>query len=96
MRIHGDGSSRTLIAGAGIDARRVGRLVQRLLEIETYRTLALLGLPLARSTSHRIAEIDRALTEIGSGITRTDDPETDHTLLTRLTRRLRQKIEVFC
>jgi uncharacterized membrane-anchored protein len=86
LRIHGDGASRTLIAGPGLDPRRVGRLVQRLLEVETYRTLALLGLPLARSIAPRIAEIDRALTEIGTGISRADDAETDHALLARLTR----------
>ncbi|OBY86183.1 DUF3422 family protein, partial [Delftia sp. JD2] len=46
--IHADGFSRMLLlAGESLSPRRLGRLVQRLLEIETYRMAALLGLPSA-------------------------------------------------
>jgi hypothetical protein len=34
-----------LLAGADLSPRRLGRLVQRVLEIETYRMAALLGCP---------------------------------------------------
>ena len=40
-----------LVADRGMSADRAGALVQRVLELETYRTLALLGLPEA----HRLA-----------------------------------------
>ena len=35
---------------------RTGALAQRLIEIETYRTLAMLGLPLAQSLSSRVRQ----------------------------------------
>jgi uncharacterized membrane-anchored protein len=51
--MHSDGFSRILVrAGNNLSPRRLGRLVQRLLEIETYRMAALLGLPAARAASN--------------------------------------------
>ena len=41
--------------------RRVGRVVQRLCEIETYKTVAMLGLMESRRLGPRLAEIDGAL-----------------------------------
>lgn len=41
--------------------RRVGRIVQRLTEIETYKTMSMLGLPRARSLSRKMGEIDPKL-----------------------------------
>ena len=67
MRIHSDGHSRILIRDNGLHAAKAGRMVQRLLEIETYRNLALLSLPLARSTGPRTAHIDTALAGLTSG-----------------------------
>ncbi|MEM8730168.1 MAG: DUF3422 domain-containing protein [Pseudomonadota bacterium] len=46
------------------DDRRVGRMVQRLLEIETYKTISLLGFTRARSISGRIGQLDTRLTEL--------------------------------
>lgn len=45
-------------------ARRVGRTVQRLLEIETYKTMSLLGFTRARDLSPRVGELDTRLTEV--------------------------------
>ncbi len=45
-------------------ARRVGRTVQRLLEIETYKTMSLLGFNRARTLSPRVGELDTRLTEV--------------------------------
>lgn len=53
FRLHGDGFSRILVRDMGLRARQAGRLVQRMLEIETYRILALLSLPLAREADRR-------------------------------------------
>ena len=54
--IHADRFSRTLLLAGGMTSRRLGRLVQRLLEIETYRMAALLGLPAAREATAVLAE----------------------------------------
>lgn len=53
--IHSDGASRLFVLNHGLPAARMGRLVQRLIEIETYRMAALLGLPAARDTMEKLA-----------------------------------------
>ncbi len=42
----------------GTGERRIGRTIQRLTEVETYKTMSMIGLPKARSVSKRLAEID--------------------------------------
>ena len=83
--LHADGCSRMVLLAAGMTPRRLGRLVQRLLEIETYRMAALLGLPAAREASAVLAFAERELAELAQAIrsaTREDEPA----LLDRLTR----------
>lgn len=66
FRQDGDGLTRILVLDKGLAPARVGALVQRLIEIETYRTLALLGLPLAHSLSPRIRRIEDRLAGLTS------------------------------
>lgn len=83
--LHADGFSRMLLMTDDIAPRRLGRLVQRLLEIETYRMAALLGLPAARDVSAVLAMAERELAELAESIrtaTRDDEPQ----LLNSLTR----------
>ncbi|MFZ4285187.1 DUF3422 family protein [Variovorax sp. HJSM1_2] len=83
--LHPDGFSRMLLMGRGLSPRRVGRNVQRLLEIETYRMAALLGLPVAREAAHTLAVAERELAALAEAIrsaSRNDEP----LLLDRLTR----------
>ena len=83
--IHADGFSRMVLMAGGMTPRRLGRLVQRLLEIETYRMAALLGLPAAREASAVLAFAERELAELADAIrtaTRDDEPM----LLDRLTK----------
>ena len=69
FRIHEDGMSRfVVLALPGLGSRRLGRSVQRLLEIETYRAMSMLALPIARDAIRRLAEIDRDLAELMRGI----------------------------
>ena len=83
--IHSDGFSRMLLFVGDMTPRRLGRLVQRLLEIETYRMAALLSLPLARGASAVLATAERELAELAEAIrsaSRNEEPQ----LLDRLTR----------
>ena len=48
----------------GIGARRLGRIVQRLLEIETYKSMALLTLPTARGVAGAVARLDGELSGV--------------------------------
>lgn len=50
-------------------ARRIGRVVQRLCEIETYKTVAMLGLMESRRLGPRLAEIDGELTGLMDNMT---------------------------
>jgi uncharacterized membrane-anchored protein len=84
--IHADGFSRMLLlAGEALSPRRLGRLVQRVLEIETYRMAALLGLPAARKAASVLATAERELAELAHSI-RAADRDNEPALLDRLTR----------
>ncbi len=65
--------------------RQAGRLVQRLLEIETYTMMALLALPVAREIAPAIAGIERGLAEIAEATTSADQLQEEQELLKRLT-----------
>ncbi|MCT8970432.1 DUF3422 family protein [Microbaculum marinisediminis] len=55
------GFTRMLVANARLTPARAGALVQRLLEIETYRTLAILGLPEAQRIRPIVDRIESEL-----------------------------------
>ena len=84
--IHADGYSRMLVQpGAEVSPARLGRLVQRLLEIETYRMMALLGLPAARHAVAVLGQAEQELAELAQAI-RQADRQSEPALLDRLTR----------
>ena len=53
-------------------ARRIGRIVQRLCEIETYRAMSMLGLMRARSLTERLNVLDPRLSDLVSGLDASD------------------------
>ncbi|WP_295644553.1 DUF3422 family protein [uncultured Methylibium sp.] len=63
FRLHPDGYGRWLVGlhNPAATPRRLGRYLQRLLEIDTYRMMALLGLPAAREVARRLDELERQL-----------------------------------
>ncbi|MDE3010332.1 MAG: DUF3422 domain-containing protein [Pseudomonadota bacterium] len=64
FNIQPDGSGRILIYDHGLTPRQAGRSVQRLVEIDTYRVLALLAFPMARALVPQINRGERELAEI--------------------------------
>ncbi len=56
----------------GTGTRRVGRIVQRLCEIETYRSTSMLGLIRARDLSSRLNKLDPQLSALVSGLDRAE------------------------
>jgi uncharacterized membrane-anchored protein len=58
FRLDERGATRFLVQGHHLSAGRYGRLLQRLVEIETYRMAALLGLPLARDVLPQIEALE--------------------------------------
>jgi uncharacterized membrane-anchored protein len=84
FKIHADGFSRFLLMDDNFTPRQAGRMLQRLLEIETYRMMALLALPIARELSPRILSIEKSLAELTSRIA--SESDKDEALLHELTR----------
>ncbi|WP_238367429.1 DUF3422 family protein [Mesobacterium pallidum] len=58
----------------GTGQRRVGRVVQRLCEIETYKTMSMLGFARAKSLGKRLAEIDHALNSLVGSMSDAEKP----------------------
>lgn len=84
MRVHQDRFMRVLMRNVDMSERQAGRTVQRVLEIETYRILALLGFPLAREASPRIKYVDEALADIAKKMSDKNEVQTDGDLLDEL------------
>jgi uncharacterized membrane-anchored protein len=85
FRVHEDGFSRLLILDHGLTARQAGRLTQALLELETYRLLALLALPVARELSPQLGQYEQELTAVTAALTTSSEAD-EAPLLDRLTR----------
>ncbi len=83
--IHADGYSRMVLLVGSMTPRRLGRLVQRLQEIETYRMAALLALPAARAAAAVLGHAERELAELAESI-RSAQRHAEPALLERLTR----------
>lgn len=85
FRIHADGFGRVLLQDRSLTPRQAGRTVQRLLEIDTYRIMALLALPVARRLTPFLSERERELADVTALLARganVDEAE----LFERLTR----------
>lgn len=84
FKIHKDGYSRVLLLDRGMTNDQAGRMVQRLLEIEAYRMLALLALPIAGKQSPQVNAIEAALAKVTEAISR--EAIEDESLLGELTK----------
>lgn len=83
FRIDADGWMRfALFVRPDVGPGRIGRLVHRLVELETYRAMSMLGLGRARSLSRRLNELDPRLSAIVDGMT--DDSRPADALLQEL------------
>jgi uncharacterized membrane-anchored protein len=83
FRIRDDGFSRMLLYDHGMAPRQAGRTVQRLLEIDAYRILATMALPVARDLAPFLAKYESLLSEITAAMT-TARTEEEPLLLNRL------------
>jgi uncharacterized membrane-anchored protein len=86
FQVDAEGFTRILIESKDLTPSRAARLVQRLLELETYRTLALLGLPEARKAGPELQKMEHELGEITQAIAAAPDTATQQDLLTRLSK----------
>jgi uncharacterized membrane-anchored protein len=84
FRIGDDGLSRMLVIDHGLQPRQAGRVIQRILEIDTYRMMALLTLPIANGLRPFLASREKELASITSTMTEGGLVE-EQNLLERLT-----------
>jgi uncharacterized membrane-anchored protein len=85
FRIGPDGMTRMLITLDGMSEKRIGRLVRRLLEVETYRMMALLAFPVARQIGPKLNAIDTSIGQVVAGLPYARNADEESDLLTRLT-----------
>jgi uncharacterized membrane-anchored protein len=84
FRLQPGGFERLLVlAPADTSPTRAGRISQRLLELETYRLMALRGLPVAKGLAPVLQDTETALADITARLE--DASVSDQTLLDRLT-----------
>ncbi|WP_265947423.1 DUF3422 family protein [Dechloromonas sp. A34] len=81
-----NGFSRFLVLDAGMTQRQAGRTVQRLVEIETYRMMALLGLPVAKEVSGWLFGAEKKLAELMDNIGQAHSPEDERMVLATLSK----------
>ena len=81
-----DGWTRFLVLDEKLTPRQTGRMVQRLLEIETYRMTALLAFPVAREVGKLLNRAEGELADLMDRIVAASTPEDERNVLGRLTR----------
>jgi uncharacterized membrane-anchored protein len=70
FRIDSNGHMRfAVFCKSDTGSRRIGRIVQRICEIETYKAMSLLGLPTSREISRRMGEMDEGLVRLVADMT---------------------------
>ncbi|MDE2428364.1 MAG: DUF3422 domain-containing protein [Burkholderiales bacterium] len=75
--IQADGFSRFVVKDFGFLEQQPGRVVQRLLEIETYRMMALLGLPHAQRAAPVLNGIENELVSLTAAMTKNSGGQAD-------------------
>ncbi|SME94724.1 Uncharacterized membrane-anchored protein [Tistlia consotensis] len=83
--INEDGFGRILVRDHSLRPRQAGRLVQRLFEIETYRTMALLAFPTARRHVGDLSRLGDELTAVTQALSEAAGAVDEQALLDRLT-----------
>lgn len=79
-----NGFSRFLVLNAQMTQRQAGRTVQRLVEIETYRMMALLGLPVAKEVGRWLYRGEKQLAQLMDEIGQAQTPEDERRVLAAL------------
>jgi uncharacterized membrane-anchored protein len=85
FKLHDDGFGRFLIYQQNLSAAQLGRLAQQLLQLDTYRLMATLGLPLAQAINSELNQLDLQLQQVTTYIALGSD-KSDRELLTEVSK----------
>jgi uncharacterized membrane-anchored protein len=94
FRIGADGYTRILVQHHGLSPLRLGRVIRRIHEIETYRMMALLALPLARQVQAELGALESAVSQVTADMLAARESHEDAELLDRLSRIARDVEEI--
>ncbi|AEF55183.1 DUF3422 family protein [Marinomonas posidonica] len=84
FKLHSDGCGRFLVYNKKMSDSQLGRLVQRLVEIETYRLMALLALPMARQYNAELVNMDNQLAQTTATLSDIEGNLDESSLLSEL------------
>lgn len=93
FKLHEDGFGRFLIYQQDLSAEQLGRLVQQLLQLDTYRLMATLGLSLAQAINSELNQLDIQLQQVTTCIALGTE-QNDRELLTQVSK-IAAKVEDF-
>jgi uncharacterized membrane-anchored protein len=79
-----DGLTRMLVRMRSVDQAQTGRLVQLLLEIETYRLMALLAFPVAGEAGQAVARFEEEAGALAARLKEDGNVKSDRALLARI------------
>ncbi|MCK0506901.1 DUF3422 family protein [Aromatoleum anaerobium] len=81
-----EGFSRFVVFNRSLTPRQAGRSVQRLVEIETYRVMALLAFPVAKDVGRLLARAEGELADLMDNMGNSTSTDDERRVLNRLTR----------
>ncbi|RBP85801.1 DUF3422 domain-containing protein [Marinomonas rhizomae] len=84
FQLHSDGCGRFLIYNKRMSDSQLGRMVQRVVEIETYRLMALLALPMARKYNAELVAMDEELAQTTANLSDATAALDEQALLSEL------------
>ncbi|MFO7529315.1 MAG: DUF3422 domain-containing protein [Marinobacter sp.] len=93
FKLHSDGFGRFMVQNHHMSNSQLGRLTQRLMEIETYRLMSLLALPVAREITPSLNDMDQKLAIITQALA--DNQDVDEQRLLGELSNIAARIEAF-
>ena len=84
FKLHNDGFGRIITCNNELTPYQMGRLVQRLFELETYRLMSLMALPVARKLGGELGRIEDGLARLNESISDIEADKDERTLLQEL------------
>ncbi len=86
FKLHGDHYGRFIIRHDNLSISELGQLNRRLTDLETYRLLTLIALPIAKKIAPQLLDMDRQLADILSVVTDLDADQSERGLLENLSK----------
>lgn len=94
FKLHGDGYGRFIVRNNALNDEQLGQLSRRLMEMETYRLLALISLPIAKRIAPQLVDMDQCLAKILTQVNEIDSARGERQLLEKMTQ-LEAQLETY-